>query len=103
MNVIPRTYKFKHCDISEFVSILKSKNAELIDIVLDKEDNRYIHSEIAKGDKYIIYKNNQIIGYLGIVGLDKMLANAEKQYKNFNNRHNISKTDEIHNPFIGLA
>ena len=73
MQGIPKTYKFKKCDFNEFSNVLKSKNAELTNTLVDSISDAFPRLELRKGLKLLIYKNNKIIGYLGLIPFKKMM------------------------------
>lgn len=99
---IPKTYKFKRCSFYELENLFKSKNADLYQYILYDEEDHYEHTEIRKGQRFIIYKNNQIIGYLGLIPFSKMIGDAEKRYKNYiksrgKSKYNLEKETALYN------
>ena len=87
MQGIPKTYKFKKCDFNEFSNVLKSKNAELTNTLVDSISDAFPRLELRKGLKLLIYKNNKIIGYLGLIPFKKMISDLEKYYKEYIKKH----------------
>ena len=87
MQGIPTTYKFKKCDFNEFSNVLKSKNAELTNTLVDSISDAFPRLELRKGLKLLIYKNNKIIGYLGLIPFKKMISDLEKYYKEYIKKH----------------
>ena len=87
MQGIPKTYKFKKCDFHEFSNVLKSKNAELTNTLVDSISDAFPRLELRKGLKLLIYKNNKIIGYLGLIPFKKMISDLEKYYKEYIKKH----------------
>ena len=87
MQGIPKTYKFKKCDFNEFSNVLKSKNAELTNALVDSISDTFPRLELRKGLKLLIYKNNKIIGYLGLIPFKKMISDLEKYYKEYIKKH----------------
>ena len=87
MQGIPKTYKFKKCDFNEFSNVLKSKNAELTNTLVDSISDAFPRLELRKGLKLLIYKNNKIIGYLGLIPFKKLINDLEKYYKEYIKKH----------------
>lgn len=87
MQGIPKTYKFKKCDFNEFSNVLKSKNAELSNTLVNSISDAFPRLELRKGLKLLIYKNNKIIGYLGLIPFKKMISDLEKYYKEYIKKH----------------
>lgn len=87
MQGIPKTYKFKKCDFNEFSNILKSKNAELYNGLIGSISDCRPKLEIKNGAKILIYKNNQIIGYLGFISYKKMIEDLLNYYNAYIKKH----------------
>ena len=87
MQGIPKTYKFKKCDFNEFSNVLKSKNAELSNSLVNSISDVFPRLELRKGLKLLIYKNNKIIGYLCLIPFKKMISDLEKYYKEYIKKH----------------
>ena len=87
MQGIPKTYKFKKCDFNEFSNVLKSKNAELTNTLVDSISDAFPRLELRKGLKLLIYKNNKIIGYLCLIPFKKKISDLEKYYKEYIKKH----------------
>ena len=87
MQEIPKTYKFKKCDFNEFSNVLKSKNAELTDTLVNSVSDAFPRLELKKGLKLLIYKNNKVIGYLGFIPYKKLVGDLEKYYKTYIKKH----------------
>lgn len=87
MQGIPKTYKFKKCDFNEFSNVLKSKNAELTDTLVNSVSDAFPRLELKKGLKLLIYKNNKVIGYLGFIPYKKLIGDLEKYYKAYIKKH----------------
>lgn len=87
MQGIPKTYKFKKCDFNEFSNVLKSKNAELTNTLVDSISDTFPRLELRKGLKLLIYKNNKIIGYLCLIPFKKKISDLEKYYKEYIKKH----------------